>query len=93
MQYLVLAENLVCETPSGCDKPATSMVWVSHHSIGCGYTGYRCDIHLNLLYREVVVETTRLSRAIEEGRRVMCMWCQEIVEDTACEDHLRWFRL
>lgn len=83
------AEAKPCETTKGCDFEATYMVWCDHHQQGCDYTGYRCDIHLNLL----VQETMRQIKAIEQGWLSLCDTCGAVVESGVLPDHLRWARL
>ena len=79
-----------CETSlTECPNRATCAVWCDHHVQGCDYTGFRCDVHLNLLRLEV----QRNVDAIHAGRECLCARCGERVAGTDISDHLRWVRL
>lgn len=79
-----------CESVHECYSPATSLVWVDHHRLGCDYTGYRCDIHLNLLMREAMVEMARVMRC---GGVAFCVQCEKQKFVGALTDHVRSFRI
>lgn len=78
-----------CESGRGCDFPATYMVWCDHHAKGCDYTGFRCDIHFNLLHQE----TVRQIKSIEQGWLSLCDRCGKVINAGQVSDHLRWVRL
>lgn len=79
----------VCETTDQCDAPATFMVWCDHHVLGCDYTGYRCDIHRNLLELETRREVDRINR----GQKYECFNCNTPIKGGALSDHFRYLRL
>lgn len=72
-----------------CDYPATYMVWCDHHIQGCDYTGYRCDVHRNLLE----LESRRQLDAIRAGIHCVCFVCDAVVVGTNLSDHFRWMKL
>lgn len=72
-----------------CDHPATYMVWCDHHIQGCDYTGYRCDVHRNLLE----LESRRQIDAIRAGLNCVCAMCNAVVLGTNLSDHFRWMKL
>lgn len=78
-----------CGSTFPCDNPATFAVWVDHHKQGCDYSGYRCDVHRNLLE----LETRREIEAIKAGQVVRCALCFIRVTGTNMSDHFRWIRL
>lgn len=82
-------ESKPCESSFDCDNEASYMVWCDHHVRGCNYTGYRCDIHFNLLYQE----TVRLMDRIDSGWLSLCDKCGSVLEAGDVSDHLRWVRL
>lgn len=82
-------ESHACETSFPCDLQATVMVWCDHHIKGCDYTGFRCDVHFNLLYQE----TLRQIDSIRQGWLSICANCALVMEDGPISDHLRWIRL
>lgn len=84
-----LSEENMCEWRNGCQWPATYMVWCDHHRKGCDYTGYRCDLHFNMLYRE----TLRMMQSIKSQWLSLCRTCGLMVEAGEVSDHLRWVRL
>lgn len=84
-----LLEPRPCETTFGCDETATVMIWASHHVQGCEYTGFRCDVHFNLLH----LETMRLSRSVASGALNFCARCGVRITSPLIADHLRWVRL
>lgn len=84
-----VSEAKACESGVGCQFEASYMVWCDHHKKGCDYTGYRCDIHFNLLYQE----TVRQMKAIDQGWLSLCDRCGKVVISGQVSDHLRWVRL
>ena len=79
-----------CESRwSDCNLPATYMVWCDHHIQGCDYTGFRCDIHRNLLE----LESRRQVDAIRAGIHCVCAVCAAVVDGTELSDHFRWIKL
>lgn len=79
-----------CETPDGdCTFPATCVVWCDHHSLGCDYSGFRCDIHRNML----LLETRRMVEHLRKGGEAMCGRCSEWIVGNNMEDHVRWMPL
>lgn len=78
-----------CETTTGCNNEATAMVWCDHHAQGCDYTGFRCDVHLNLLH----LETVRESEAIRRNGLMFCDRCGAALDSWRVSDHFRWVRL
>lgn len=85
-------EKFPCEAMRGCEFEAAVMVWAQHHQSGCGYTGFRCDIHFNFLVREALREMERI-RQCPDGYGAFCDLCGERVELGILSDHLRWIRL
>jgi hypothetical protein len=65
------------------------VVWCDHHKQGCDYSGYRCDVHRNLL----ALETRRLVEHLGRGGSAMCGRCGEDITGTEMGDHLRWIPL
>ena len=86
---LCAESDQVCETTSQCDSPATFMVWCDHHVLGCNYTGYRCDIHRNLLE----LETRREVDRINMGQKSECFHCGIRIKGGSLSDHFRYLRL
>lgn len=79
-----------CESSKQCDFEATYMVWCDHHKKGCDYTGYRCDIHFNLLHQE----TVRQMRAVDTGWLSLCASCGKVIPPgRPISEYLRWVRL
>ena len=74
-----------CEKPGGCDVPASYAIWCDHHSQGCPYWSYRCDIHRNML----LLETSRLVDHLVKGGTAYCGRCDEVITGTKIEDHFR----
>jgi hypothetical protein len=65
------------------------MVWCSHHIQGCDYSGYRCDIHKNML----ALDWHRQIEAIRMGLARFCVNCNENVVGDELSDHFRWIPL
>lgn len=78
-----------CESSFKCDREAAYMVWCDHHVKGCDYTGFRCEVHFNLLFQE----TLRQIKSIKDGWLSICASCDTVVEAGIVADHLRWIRL
>ena len=79
-----------CESTYGeCEHPATFLIWCDHHVQGCDYSGYRCDVHRNLLE----LESRRQVNAIKSGIRCVCAKCNSTVTGDSLSDHFRWIRL
>lgn len=82
-----------CEYYDGCDSPATHMIWIAHHALGCDVTGFRCVIHLNLLK----IEMSRIVQWIDYNKRrerlVACGTCRNYLESNELSDYLRWAAL
>jgi len=72
-----------------CENPATFMIWCDHHIQGCDYSGYRCNIHRNLLE----LESRRQIDAIRSGIKCVCAKCDEVVVGDHLSDHFRWIPL
>ena len=68
-----------------CVEPATFMVWSSHHIQGCEYSGYRCDIHKNML----ILDWQRKIDAMRRGIVLRCLNCCESVNGYELSDHFR----
>lgn len=77
-----------CES-GDCDRQAAVMVWCDHHVKGCDYTGFRCEIHFNLL----LLDTVRQMKSIADDWLSLCASCGQVVEAGILSDHLRWARL
>lgn len=86
---LLRDEAQCCETTTGCDVAATALVWCDHHQLGCDYTGFRCDVHLNLLH----LETVREVESIRRNGLTLCDRCGARIEAGVVSDHFRWMRL
>lgn len=82
-----------CENPDGCDSQATVMIWCDHHFEGCDYTGFRCQIHLNLLVAETIRQLKWAERKERAGNRVICGKCKQTVRIGILSEHLRWVTL
>lgn len=79
-----------CETIlTKCDNPATCAVWCDHHGLSCDYSGFRCDIHRNLLQREI----QRQVDAVNAGLKLRCMNCNENLTGGTVTEHFRWVRI
>lgn len=65
------------------------MVWCDHHIQGCNYTGFRCDVHRNLLVQEVQREISMIRR----GWILVCDGCDQEYGGLNVSDHVRWIRL
>lgn len=86
--YEGMSAERMCERDL-CDREATCLVWCDHHRKGCDYTGFRCDVHFNLLY----LDTVRQMDAISKGWLSLCKKCGGIIPLGVLSDHLRWARL
>ena len=65
------------------------MVWCSHHMLGCDYSGYRCDIHKNML----ASDWHRQLDAMRMGFILRCLSCKERLNGDELSDHFRWIPL
>lgn len=80
-----------CESIYGCDFEATTMMWCDHTRLGCDYTGYRCDIHRNLMILETVRCIDLMKRNPEKV--FICVECRQRITAGSLTDHLRWVRI
>lgn len=83
----------VCEYFDGCGESATHMIWVAHHALGCDATGFRCQIHLNLLKMEMAKIVQWIKFNESRDRLVACAVCRHYLDSGELSDYLRWAAL
>lgn len=92
-----LADNLTefevskrCETTVvDCPNEAAWAVWCDHHAQGCDYSGFRCDLHFNVL----MLETHRLVERLRRDWDTFCANCGAVMSNPSVEAHTRGIRL
>lgn len=76
-------------TVTKCEITATYAIWVDHHRIACDYSGFRCEMHRNLLEREIKWQVD----AVNSGMKLSCGNCQKQMVGGTVSEHFRWVKL
>lgn len=79
-----------CGVPGeDCENVATFAIWCDHHTLGCDYSGFRCEIHRNML----TLAIRRMVDYLARGGSAICGRCGEVIVGNRIEDHYRWIPL